>query len=65
MFIVVVFLLILLSVSSCHQFVYEKHLMQDYYLTAVDSKNDMSISLRLKNQSAYVGRIEGTVFEVG
>ncbi|TKG87739.1 DUF3997 domain-containing protein [Puteibacter caeruleilacunae] len=51
--------------NSCHQFVYKKHLMKDYYLLAVDSKYDMSVALELKDKTAYIGRIDETVFEVG
>jgi len=60
-----IILLLLFCMSSCHQFVYKKHLMKDYYLIAVDSKNEMCIALELKGASAFIGRIDEIVFEIG
>lgn len=53
---------ILISLSvilffGCTGFAYEKKIYKDYYLIGIDTKTDLSISLKLKTGD-YIGRIE-------
>jgi hypothetical protein len=42
---------------GCTGFVYEKKIYKDYYLIGIDTKTNLSISLKLKSGD-YIGRIE-------
>ncbi len=42
---------------SCSDFVYEQKIVGNYYLIGVDTKTDISISLKLKSGD-FIGRIE-------
>ena len=46
--------LLLLIMQSCG-FVYERHLTGNYYLIAVDTKEDMDVCYHQKNDSPYTG----------
>ena len=50
--------------QSCG-FVYERHLTGNYYLIAVDTKEDMDVCYHQKNDSPYTGITGASVYAVG
>lgn len=56
--------LLLLIMQSCG-FVYERHLTGNYYLIAVDTKEDMDVCYHQKNDSPYTGITGASVYAVG
>ncbi len=50
-------LLPIVLLFSCSDFAYEKKIVGNYYLIGVDTKTDISISLKLKSGD-FIGRIE-------
>lgn len=60
-----IFLLVLVTLcSSCQGFVHKEHIVDKYYLIAVDSKSDMSVSYQLDNGD-FIGVVNGGVYAIG
>lgn len=59
-----VFPLIFLFVISCHTFSYEKKIADKYYLIGVDTKDNLTISRKLRNGD-YIGRVPAKVLRYG
>lgn len=49
---------------SCKSFVYEKKIINDYYILGVDLKDELTVSRRLNNGD-YIGRVPANVIEYG
>ena len=62
LFIIISFLL-LTNLFSCG-FAYEKQITGNYYIIGVDSKDDISLSYRLRSGD-YVGKAPGQLLEYG
>lgn len=63
---VISLLLPLLTLLQSCGFVYERHLTGNYYLIAVDTKDDMDVCYHRQNDDAsYIGITDASVYEVG
>ncbi len=57
-------LLTILTLTSCQGFVYEKELIDNYYLVACDIDEQMSLDYNNDGGANYSGLIRATVFDV-
>lgn len=64
---VISLLLLLLSLMQSCEFVYERHLTGNYYLIAVDTKEDMDVCYHRQNDNdaPYMGITGTSVYAVG
>ncbi|MDP3915638.1 MAG: hypothetical protein Q8R96_18080 [Bacteroidota bacterium] len=59
-----IFLLIMTHLSGCLGFVYNRKIVDKYWLIETDSKADMSLSYELGNEN-FIGIIHGGVYALG
>jgi hypothetical protein len=57
-------LLILIQYSCLDNFLYEKKVVDKYYLIAMDDLNDMSLNYKL-DDGVYIGIVNEGLFEIG